>query len=250
MEYYGIKNACKMAFYKKSDGSLAAYFPFGNSINISVTGDKVEATAQGTTIITWAANRKATATIETQVISPRLLAIVLGATTTTEASGSLIQFQTGEIGTSSPTFTLDSIPAIGTLSVFLTEDDGATIKSELTAIGSNPSESQYSISDKVITVNSANAGKNILCIYGKEGTNIEKITIAADKFAEAYEIRAIGTVKTVKGIEKLQEIYIPSATAQTNADFTYDASNPSNFSFTFDLAADPVSFELFSFKSL
>ena len=47
MEYYGIKNACKMAFYKKSDGSLAAYFPFGNSINISVTGDKVEATAQG-----------------------------------------------------------------------------------------------------------------------------------------------------------------------------------------------------------
>ena len=92
---------------------------------------------------------------------------------------------------------------------FLTEDDGATIKSELTAIGSNPSESQYSISDKVITVNSANAGKNILCIYGKEGTNIEKITIAADKFAEAYEIRAIGTVKTVKALKSCKKfIYL------------------------------------------
>ncbi len=250
MVYYGVKNACKMAFYKKSDGSLAAYFPFGNSMSINVTGDSVEAQAQGSTIITWASNRRATATINTQTISSRLMAIVLGATTTTESSGNIIRFQTGKIGTSSATFTLDDTPATSTLSVFITEDDGATVKSELTSIGSNPSETQYSITDKVITVNSAHAGKPILCIYGKAGTNIEKVTVSADKFAEAYEIKALGLVKTVNGEEKLQEIHIPNATAQTNADFTYDASNPSDFSFTFDLASDPVTMELFSFRSV
>lgn len=250
MEYYGVKNACKLAFYKKSDGSLAAYFPFGNSISINVTGDKAEATAQGTTIITWASNRKATATIETQTISSRLLAIVLGATSSVESTGHIIQFQSGKIGSSSPTFTLNDTPASATLSVFLVEDDGATVKSELTVVGSTPSESQYSITNKVITVNAAHADKPILCVYGKEGTNIEKVTIAADKFAEAYQIKALGLVKTVNGTEKLQEINIPNATAQTNADFTYDASNPSNFSFVFDLAADPVTMELFSFRSL
>lgn len=250
MEFFGVKNACKLAFYKKSDDSLAAYFPFGNSMSISVTGDKVEANAQGTTIITWAANRKATATIETQTISSKLLTIVLGATASTEANGTIAQFETGKIGTSSPTFTLKETPSTGTLSVFLTEDDGATVKSELTAIGSAPSAAQYSISNKIITVNAANAGKNILCIYAKDGTNLDKITIKADEFAQAYRIKAIGLVKTVAGVEKLQEINIPNATAQTNADFTYSASEASNFSFTFDLAADPVSFELFSFKSL
>ena len=29
---YGIKDAARVAFYKKSDGKLAAYFPFGNSL--------------------------------------------------------------------------------------------------------------------------------------------------------------------------------------------------------------------------
>lgn len=250
MEFYGIKNACKLAFYKKSDDSLAAYFPFGNSMSISVTGDKVEANAQGATIITWAANRKATMTLDTQTISSRLLTIVLGAIATTEATGTLAQFETGKIGTSSPTFTLKETVSTGTLSVFLTEADGATVISELTATESAPDATKYSINGKVITCASVNAGKNILCIYAKDGTNLDKITIKADEFAQAYRIKALGLVKTVAGVEKLQEINIPNATAQTNADFTYSASDASNFSFTFDLSADPVTMELFSFKSL
>lgn len=250
MEFYGIKNACKLAFYKKSDGSLAAYFPFGNSMSINVTGDKVEANAQGTTIITWAANRKATMSLDTQTVSSKLLTIVLGAIETTEPTGTMTQFETGKIGTSSPTFTLKETPSAGTLSVFLTEDDGATVISELTATVSAPDETKYSITNKVITCASANSGKNILCIYAKDGTNLDKITIKADEFAQAYSIKALGLVKTVAGVEKLQEINIPNATAQTNADFTYSASDASNFSFTFDLAADPVTMELFSFKSL
>jgi len=250
MEFYGIKDACKLAFYKKSDGSLAAYFPYGNSISISVTGDTVEATAQGSTIITWAANRKATATIETQVISSKLLTIVLGAIASTEPTGTMVRFENGKFGTSSPTFTVQDTISSGTLSVFLVEDDGATIISELSSVAGSPTMAQYSIANKVITTHADNAGKNVLCIYAVDGTNLDKITIKADEFAQAYSIKALGKVKTVNGVEKLQEINIPNATAQTNADFTYSASDASNFSFTFDLAVDPASMELFSFKSL
>ena len=55
-----------------------AYFPFGNSMTISITGETAEATAQGSTIITYSRD-EGTMTLETQVISPRLLTIVLGA---------------------------------------------------------------------------------------------------------------------------------------------------------------------------
>jgi hypothetical protein len=247
---YGVKDCAKLAFYKKSDNSLFAYFPFGNSMNIGITGDKVEALANGTTIITWQANRKGTVQIDTQVISPKLLAIVLGATNSTEASGTIAQFETGKIGTSAPTFTLAETPSTATLSVFLTESDGATVKSELTAIGSAPTAAQYSISGKVITVHADNAGKNILCIYAKDGTNIDKTVIKSNEFAQAFKIVGLGTVKGVDGVEHLQEINIPNATAQSNADFTYSSTDASNFSFTFDLAQDPVTNEMVSFKTL
>lgn len=250
MVYYGIKDCAKLAFYKKSDGKLFAYFPFGNSMTIGVTGDKVEAMANGSTIITWQANRKATAQIDTQVISPKLLAIVLGATSETQATGNMVQFETGKVETSTPTFTLKETPSTATLSVFLTESDGATVISELTAIGSAPTDTQYSITDKVITLSSANAGKNILCIYAKDGVNIEKTTIKANEFSQAFRIVGLGKVKGVDGVERLQQIDIPSATAQSNADFQYSSDSASNFSFTFDLAADPVTMELVSFKSL
>lgn len=250
MIYYGIKNCAKLAFYDKSTNKLFAYFPFGNSMTLSVTGDKVEAMANGTTIITWQADRKATCAIETQTINSRLLTIVLGATATTEASGTLAQFETGKIGTSSPTFTIKETPSVGTLTVFLTESDGATVISELTAVENSPTAAQYSVNGKVITVHADNAGKNILCIYAKDGVNLDKITIKGDEFSKAYKIVALGEVKGVDGVVRLQEINIPSATAQSNTDFTYSSSDASNFSFTFDLAADPVTMELFSFKSL
>lgn len=250
MVNYGIKNCCKLAFYKKSTGALAAYFPFGNSLSINITGDSVEALANGSTIITWQANRKAQASLESQTISPKLLTIVLGATNTTLANGTMVQFESGKTGSFSPTYTLAESVSTGTLSVFLTEADGATVISELTSVASNPDVTQYSISGKEITVNASNANKNILCIYAKDGTNIDKITISANQFSEAYKIVGLGVVRGVDGVDRLQEVNIPSATAQSNVDFTYSSENPSSFRFTFDLAADPVTQELVSFKSL
>lgn len=250
MVNYGVKNCAKLAFYKKSTGTLAAYFPFGNSMTISVTGDKVEATANGTTIITWAANRKATMSLDTQVISSKLLAIILGAVEETVSNGTLAVFDSGKTGSASPTFTLSETPSTGTLSVFLTDTDGATVKTTLEAVASNPTDTQYSISSKVITVSANNANKNILAIYAKDGTNIDKITIKGNVFAEAYKVTGVGLVKGVDSVERFQEINIPSVTAQSSADFTYSSTDASNFSFMFDLAADPVTMELFSFKSL
>lgn len=248
--YYGVKDCCKLAFYDKSTGDLFAYFPFGNSLGISITGDTVEALANGTTIITWAANRKAQMTLESQVVSPKLMTIILGATHTTDPTGTIAQYESGKFGTSSPTFTLKETPSTGTLSVFLVKDDGATVIKELTAIGSSPTATQYSISGKVITTNATNAGANVLCIYAKAGTNIENVTIKADEFSKPFKVVGLGIVRGVDGVDRLQEINIPSATAQSNMDFTYSSTDASAFNFTFDLAADPVTKELVSFKTL
>ena len=247
---YGVKNMAKLAFYSKDDNKLYAYFPFGNSMTVSITGDKVEALANGTTIITWQANRKGSVSIDTQVISPKLLAIILGAANSTEASGTMAQFETGKIGTSAPTFTLKESVSVGTLSVFLTESDGATVKTELTVAAGVPTAAEYSIAGKVITTHADNAGKNILCIYAKDGVNIDKTVIKANEFAKAFRVVALGEVTGVDGVSHLQEINIPSFTAQSNADFTYSSTDASNFTFTGDLSADPVTMEMISFKTL
>jgi len=247
--YYGVKDMAKLAIYKKSDNSLFAYFPFGNSMTISITGDSVEATANGSTIITWQANRKGTAQLETQVISPKLLAIVLGATSTT-GSGTIAQYESGTVGTSSPTYTLAETPSTASLSVFLTEADGATVKTELTAVVSSPTDVQYSITGKVITVSSGNAGKNILCIYTKDETTIETTTIKSNEFAQAFKLVGLGKVKDVLGVERLQQIELFNATAQSNMDLTYSSTEASTFSFTFDLAQDPATNKMVEFKTL
>jgi hypothetical protein len=249
MIYYGCKSVAKLAFYSKVDNSLFAYFPFGNSMTLSVTGDNVEALANGTTIINWQANRKSTLQLESQVISQKLLTIILGATNSTVASGTMAQYESGVTSTTS-TFTLAATPSTSTLSLFLTEADGATVISELTSVGSAPSDTQYSISGKDITVSAGNASKNILAIYAKDGTNIDLVTIKANEFSQAFKITGIGIIKAVDGVEHIQEINIPSATAQSSMDFTYSSDTPSSFSFTFDLAADPVTQELFSLKTL
>ena len=248
--YYGVKDCASLCFYSKDSGDLFAYFPFGNSLGISITGDTVEALANGTTIITWAANRKAQMTLESQVISPKLMTIILGATHATDPTGTIVQYESGKFGTSSPTFTLKETPSTGTLSVFLVKDDGATVINELTAIGSAPTAAQYSISGKVITTNASNAGANLLCIYAKDGSNIENVTIKADEFSKPFKVVGLGEVRGVDGVDRLQEINIPSATAQSNMDFTYSSTDASTFNFTFDLAADPVTKKLVSFKTL
>lgn len=248
--YYGVKNCCKLAFYNKEDGKLFAYFPFGNSLGISISGDSVNATANGSTIITWQANRTGQMTLESQVISPKLLTIILGATHTTDATGTIAQYESGKIDATTGKFILQETPASGTLSVFLVKSDGATVIKELDAVSSNPTADEYSISDKEITVHDENKGANILCIYAKNGTNIEKVTIKADEFSKPYKVVGLGVVRGVDGVDRLQEITIESATAQPNMDITFSATDASTFNMTFDLAGDPVTNHMVEFKTL
>lgn len=248
--YYGVKNFAKLAFYDLETNKLAAYFPFGNSFGISITGDSVEATANGATIITWQANRKGTMSLDSQTMSPKLLTIILGATYSKEATGTIVQYETGKIDSTTGKFSIKNKPESATLSVFLVKGDGATIIKELEASVAAPTADQYSISDKEITVHADNKGANILCIYAKAGTDIEKVVIKSSEFSKPYRVVGLGVVRGVDKIDRLQEIDIKSATSQSNIDFTYSATEASSFSMTFDLAADPVTDEMVIFKTL
>lgn len=250
MEYFGIQNACRLAFYNKSDNKLALYFPSANKFGLNVTGEVKEALAQGSTAISWQANRKGTMSLESNLISPRLLTIVLGAIETTEATGNIAQFETGRIDSTTATFSLANAPATGSLTVFQTEADGKTVKSEFTvAAGATPTATEYKISGQVITFDASNKGKSILCIYAKAGTDITKLVVKSNVYASPYRLVALGTVRTEIS-DKLAEITLPSITFQSNTNLDFDASNPSAFSFTADLAADPVTSNMIEMRFL
>jgi hypothetical protein len=245
MEFYGVQGACKIAFYNKTDNKLALYFPSANSLGISVSGETKEALAAGVTAITWSANRKMSIKLDTQLISPRLLTLILGAVETTEVNGNFAVFETGKIDSATATYSLGSAPAVGTLSCFITEADGKTVKTELTvAAGATPLVGEYKISGQTITVDASYKGQPILCIYAKAGTNITRLAIKADTYASPYKMVCLGTVRQESGVDKLVEITVPTLTAQSNMDLTYDSQNPSSFSFTFDVSKDAVTNEM------
>lgn len=251
MEFFGIANPAKLCFYDLTTGKLALYMPTPNAFSMSVTGEVKEALAGGVSAIQWQANRKATAKIDSQLISSKLLTIMLGAVETTEASGTFAQYETGKIDSSTATFNLTNAVSVGTLSVFLTENDGKTVKTELTlAAGSTPGATEYKISGQQLTFDASNKGKPVLCIYAKDGVNITRQSIKADVYSKAYKIQALGGARLESGVDKLVEITLPKATAQSNMDITFDASSPSQFSFTLDLAADPVTQELIVMRYL
>lgn len=183
--------------------------------------------------------------MDTQIISPRLLTIILGAVETTEGTGNFAQFETGKIDSTSATFSLQNAPATGTLSVFIVEADGKTVKSEL-AVTTNPSPlaTEYKISGQQLTFEASVKGQNVLCIYAKAGTNITRLAIKSNTYASPYKMVCLGTVRQESGIDKLTEITIPTLVAQSNVDLTYDSANPSSFSFTFDVNKDPVTDEM------
>lgn len=203
------------------------------------------ALAQGSPVISWQAGRKATVKIDSDLISPRLLTIILGAVETTESTGNMTQMETGKIDSATATYSLQSASAVGTLSVFLTEADGKTVKSELTvAGGASPTASEYKITGQSIAFDASNKGQNVLCIYAKAGVNITKLAIKASQYASPYKLIALGQVRLESGIDKLVEITIPTLVAQSNMDLSFDSANPSKFSFTFDVNKDPVTDEL------
>lgn len=245
MQFYGINGACKIAFYNKTDGKLALYFPSANSLGISVTGDVKEALASGVSAVSWQSGRKMQVKMDSQLISPRLLTIILGAVETTEGTGNFAQMETGKIDSTTATYALTSAPATGTLTVFLVENDGKTVKTELTvAAGSTPTASEYKVSGQTITVDASNKGANILCIYAKAGTNITRLSVKSTQYASPYKMVCLGTVRQEDGVDKLVEMTVPQLTAQSNVDLTYSADSPSSFSFTFDVNKDPVTDEM------
>ncbi len=245
MQSYGVYGATKLCFYDLQTGKLAMYFPSANSFGFSLTGESQEILEAGSPALTFQGGRKGTLQIDTSIISPKLLTIMLGAVETNEASGNFAQYETGKVDGTTATFSLATAPATGTLSVFILEDDGRTVKTELTvAAGASPTATEYKITGQTITFEATNKNKAILCTYAKAGTNITKVAIKSDTYAKAYKVQGLGQVRQLSGVDALVEITVPQATAQSNMDLTFSAESPSTFSFTMDLGKDPISNEM------
>lgn len=242
MQSYGVYGATKLCFYDLQTGKLAMYFPSANSFGFSLTGESKEILEAGSPALTFQGGRKGTVKIDTQIISPKLLTIMLGAVETTEATGNFAQYETYKIDGTTSTVSIANAPATGTLSVFLMEEDGRTIKTELTvASGATPTASEYKISGQTINFDASNKNKPVLCTYAKAGSNITRLAIKSDVYAKAYKVQALGQVRQSSGVDALVEITVPQATAQSNMDLTFSAESPSSFSFTMDLGKDPIS---------
>lgn len=245
MESYGVYGPSKLCFYDLQTGKLAMYFPSANSFGFNLTGESKEILEAGSPALIFQGNRKGTVKLDTQIISAKLLSIMLGAVETNEANGNFAQYETYKVDGTTATVSLANAPATGTLSVFILENDGRTVKSELTvAAGATPTSTEYKISGQTITFEATNKNKPVLCTYAKAGTNITKIAIKSDVYAKPYKIVALGQVRQLSGTDALVEITVPQATAQSNIDLTYSSSDPSSFSFTMDLGKDPISNEM------
>lgn len=235
--YFGIKDAANVTFRSPSNNNVLFYFDYANTFGISLTSESQYATAKGTNKISWSGNKNGTLTMSAQVIPNQMLALMAGAVESV-ANTEVFKREVLTVDSGTGTVTLTDNPTIGSLSIFLVEDDLRTHKQQLTAgtPASNPNE--YSIVGKVITANTSQKGKKVVVYYTTGSVTQAMISkIKANVFASPVRINAVSTVRTDVGVDKLVQISC-LGTPQSNFDINFDSSNASTFDFTFDLVAD------------
>lgn len=78
MATYGMKDAANLTLVSKRTGDVALFLDYANATSSEWTSERVEATAKGTTAISWDSARKGTLTVDSEIFDLGYLAMVIG----------------------------------------------------------------------------------------------------------------------------------------------------------------------------
>ena len=227
-----IKDACSCTFYDRNTGKPEMYSDYFNTFSLSVSQESVYAKAKGQNKIGFAGAKEVSIQMESEVIEPKYLAILLGSEMVEGVEAELTERRVITLGADKK---IDITGAVdGTVSVFGLERDMRThtVEMEISPVTTNARGM------KEVVVADGFEGQSVVVYFLTKKPNTKKITVGTKTKAKNFKINALTTLTNEFGEEDVMAINIFNARPQANLEIGLNADSPANFSATFDLLAD------------
>ncbi len=244
MNIYGIKDSANVTIKKKSDGSIFLYADYATTSTNEWKASNVYAKSKDVNAIRWDYGREGTLKLEFEIFDLKLISMLVGSEFKTGSNN----IYTREVlnVSSGHTITLTETPIESSLQVFKLDSDGITNLAELTVGDPSASETQYSISDKTITLNETafKEGDKISVFYIKPSSESRQLVINADKFAENFEVIGDTYIRGTDGVDEFVQIDFLNCKPKSNFTISMSASQVTKLSIEFDILKDTKSSDM------
>ena len=237
---YGLKDCANLTVKSKETNKIKLYADYAKTSTIEFTSESVYAYNKTTKAVRWDKNREGTFKTTMEIFNMDIIAMLFGS----ELEEKQIPFMKREVcqvkGGKATLTTQDTIKT-GTLAVYkLDSSDMKTNLKEQTVGTPTSDENTYSISEKVITLNTTTFPDDtgyIACYYMVD-TKAQTFTVDNVSFPGGYEIYGDTALRNTDQVDEFVQFELMNVKPQSNVTLTMDVDNVCSLEVTWDILAD------------
>ena len=237
---YGLKDCANLTVKSKETNKIKLYADYAKTSTIEFTSESVYAYNKTTKAVRLDKNREGTFKTTMEIFNMDIIAMLFGS----ELEEKQIPFMKREVcqvkGGKATLTTQDTIKT-GTLAVYkLDSSDMKTNLKEQTVGTPTSAENTYSISEKVITLNTTTFPDDtgyIACYYMVD-TKAQTFTVDNVSFPGGYEIYGDTALRNTDQVDEFVQFELMNVKPQSNVTLTMDVDNVCSLEVTWDILAD------------
>ena len=237
---YGLKDCANLTVKSKETNKIKLYADYAKTSTIEFTSESVYAYNKNTKAVRWDKNREGTFKTTMEIFNMDIIAMLFGS----ELEEKQIPFMKREVcpvkGGKATLTTQDTIKT-GSLAVYkLDISDMKTNLKEQTVGTPTSAENTYSISEKVITLNTTTFPDDtgyVACYYMVD-TNAQTFAVDNVSFPGGYEIYGDTALRNTEQVDEFVQFELMNVKPQSNVTLTMDVDNVCSLEVTWDILAD------------
>jgi hypothetical protein len=244
MNIFGIKDSANFTVKYKSGVNKGKVFVYSDYATVATnewTSSQVYAKSKNVNAIRWDYDRAGTLKADMEIFDLKWIGMLFG---TEFVSGDKEVLKREALTVSEvesvKTATMVGTPVVGSMSVYMLDDDNLSNLKELVAT------TDYSISGNVITITNSEiqAGAKIAVFYLEVKTGAKTLTISADKYPDNFEVFADTAIRDLNGVDQFVQIHYLNVKPKSQFTLTLDAANITKLSIEFDILKDSASSDM------
>lgn len=237
---FAIKDSANMTFKNKATGKPLMFADYATVTTNSWEAERIFAMSKSTRAIGFDHSKTSTLSVTMEIFELKMLAFLNGEDGFTTGTTNVFK---REVLTASATntITLTDTPLASSLSIFKLESDNLSHGKEQTVGTPATNPDEYSISAKVVTLNSTTApeGTKFVVYYAMtSAVTAQTLTFSANKFPKNMEVIFDTQIRDLDGVDKYVQIYYPNVQPQANFTLTLSATEIATLELTFDVYKD------------
>ena len=237
---YGLKDCANLTVKSKETNKIKMYADYAKTSTIEFTSESVYAYNKNTKAVRWDKNREGNFKTTMEIFNMDIIAMLFGS----ELEEKQIPFMKREVcpvnGGKATLTTQDTIKT-GTLAVYKLDPSDMKTNIKEQAVGTPASaENTYSISDKVITLNTTTFPDDtgyVACYYMVD-TNAQTFTVDNVSFPGGYEIYGDTALRNTDQVDEFVQFQLMNVKPQSNVTITMDVDNVCSLEITWDILSD------------